>query len=399
MESEILNRMEVELTRTSMNENYFHRAIELAGLSHGTCSPNPNVGAVIVKNGRIIGEGRTQPCGQDHAEVQALKNATENPAGAELYVTLEPCCHFGKTPPCTNAIIAAGIKTVYAGIHDPNPKVDGKGFSALIAAGIHVESGFEKERIEKQLEAYLVWIRKQRPYILMKTASSLDGRLTAKDGTSRWITGEPARREVHRLRQSSDAVLTGIGTVLKDDPLLTCRLEGNDRQPVRIVLDSHLRMPDDARLFNDPNPIIIFHASNDTSRVEALSSRAELVKVPLKDSVLSLPAVFDEIYARRLQTVLVEAGGTLNSALLREHRVDKWIAFQAPITLGEGMPLFPGLGIHSLSKAMHFKLDHVEQVGSDIQLTLYPRYQRLMLRLGNEGLSRLLVQIPSRPNA
>lgn len=379
-----------------MHETFFARAFELASMSRGACSPNPNVGAVIVSGGRIIGEGRTQPCGQDHAEVQALKSVSESPAGADLYVTLEPCCHHGKTPPCTDAIIASGIRRVFIGIQDPNPKVDGKGIARLMEAGIQVETGFMQEQIGKQLEAYLHWIRRQRPFVVLKTASSLDGRVAARDGSSRWITGEAARQDVHRLRGEADAILTGIGTVLHDDPRLTCRMEAATRQPLRVVLDTRLRTPVDGKLLEtaDQAPLLIVHDCDDTVRSDLLANRAELLRIPATDGRIPLRMLLGELYRRGIQTILVEAGPSLAGSLLRERLIDKWVAYQAPAVLGDGLPIFAGLEIPDLGSALHFKTDSVERIGDDVRIVAYPRYERITLRSANAGLSRLMVKIP-----
>ena len=224
------------------NEKFMNRAIEIAENGRGKCSPNPFVGAVIVKNDTIIAEGFTQPCGFDHAEIQALKKCGEGSAGADLYVSLEPCAHYGKTPPCAEAIIKAGIVNVYAGIQDPNPKVNGKGFSMLKQAGINVEFGFFENHIKKQLEYYLTWVQTRKPFVMMKNAVSLDGRIAAENGNSKWITNDKSRQIVHELRNEVDAVLTTINTVVKDNPTLNVRLKDVYKHPLRVILDPLLEI-------------------------------------------------------------------------------------------------------------------------------------------------------------
>ncbi len=224
-------------------KHYMQLAIKVAENGRGKCSPNPFVGSVIVKNNQVISEGWTLEYGSDHSEIQALKKAGKRAKGATLFVTLEPCSHYGKTPPCTNAIIAAGIKEVYIGIYDPNPLVKGKGIAMLKEAGIDVHYGFGEDKIRTQLEYYLCFIQKERPFVTWKTALTLDGKYAAEDGTARWITGKKAREYAHKLRSENDVVLTGIKTILIDDPTLNVRLPGNYKQPLRVVLDPFLKIP------------------------------------------------------------------------------------------------------------------------------------------------------------
>jgi diaminohydroxyphosphoribosylaminopyrimidine deaminase/5-amino-6-(5-phosphoribosylamino)uracil reductase len=235
----------LEEKKRHIDMGYMKRALELAENGIGKTSPNPLVGAVIVKNGRIIGEGWHEKYGGDHAEVNAIKNAIEPVESAEIYVNLEPCCHYGKTPPCSKMIIEKGIKRVIIGAADPNPKVDGGGIKALIDAGIEVTIGVMEEKCRKLNEVFYYYHEKRRPFVVAKTAISLDGKTTAPSGESKWITGEVARNEVQHLRNRYSAIMVGIGTVIKDDPELTCRIEG-DKNPVRIILDSNLRISSDS---------------------------------------------------------------------------------------------------------------------------------------------------------
>ena len=231
-----------------MNDtSYMKRAIALAKKGEGWVNPNPMVGAVIVKNGCIVGEGYHQQCGKPHAERNALVSCTESPEGATLYVTLEPCCHYGRTPPCTDAILKSGITKVVIGSNDPNPKVAGKGMMLLKAAGITVKEGVFKSKCDQLNPVYFHFVTTGIPYLVMKYAMTLDGKTSTASGVSPWITGESARLDVHRLRHKYSGIMVGIGTVLKDDPLLTCRLK-NGKNPIRIICDSHLRIPLDCQI-------------------------------------------------------------------------------------------------------------------------------------------------------
>ncbi|MEE8443185.1 MAG: bifunctional diaminohydroxyphosphoribosylaminopyrimidine deaminase/5-amino-6-(5-phosphoribosylamino)uracil reductase RibD, partial [Dehalococcoidia bacterium] len=259
-----------------------HHALGLAQQALGTTSPNPSVGAVLVRDGDIVGEGFTQPAGQAHAEVVAIGQAGEQARGATLYVTLEPCCCFGRTPPCTQAIIQAGVSEVHLALFDPNPLVEGKGKTELEEVGIRVVVGEEETACRKLNEAYFKFITTGSPLVIAKIATSLDGKIATSSGETRWITGEVARRRAHRLRATSDAVLVGIGTMLADDPQLTARDEHDrplSRQPLRVIMDSLGRTPDTARLFREPGPVLLVGAAIPHGREKALKERgAELVQ-------------------------------------------------------------------------------------------------------------------------
>lgn len=355
---------------------YMQRAIELAEQARGKCSPNPFVGAVIVQDGKIIGEGFTQAYGSDHAEVQAIKNCSQSPIGAEIYVTLEPCSHYGKTPPCALAIIESGIKKVFYGISDPNPLVAGKGNLMLINAGIEVEFGLCDDIINQQLEYYLTYITKKRPFVILKTATTLDGRIAAQDGSSRWISCETSRIRTHELRQEADAIITGIGTVIGDDPLLNVRLDNPYKQPVRVILDSNLSLPLSSQIAmtaHDQKTIIfsnskILHAEKEKA-IKALG--IEIIKIASPSVNLKLETVLNELYKRKITMVMVESGSHINTSFLKAGLVDKIYAFIAPKLLGGDYTAWKNIGIESIDKALDLYNVKIEQIDQDILITAY----------------------------
>jgi diaminohydroxyphosphoribosylaminopyrimidine deaminase / 5-amino-6-(5-phosphoribosylamino)uracil reductase len=356
--------------------SYMQRAVDLAEKARGKCSPNPFVGAVIVKNGRVIGEGWTQSYGSDHAEVQAIKNCSEPCNDADIYVTLEPCSHYGKTPPCAKAIIENGIKSVYIGIPDPNTLVSGQGIAMLSEAGIQVNTGFLADIITKQLEHYLTWITKQRPFVILKTAVSLDGRIAAEDGSSKWITCEESRKRVHELRQEADAVLTGIGTVLKDDPLLNVRLKNPHKQPLRIILDTNLSIPLQSKIaLTAAEYKTLVFTGKDTSnpaKEEKLNELGvEICRIDSDGCKLDLQQLLAELYNRKIQLVMVEAGTKLNSSFLKAGLVDKLYMFIAPKLLGGSHLAWQDIGIGNIEQSLNLKGVEYTSVGTDILLTAY----------------------------
>ncbi len=360
-------------------ERFFELAFNLAEKGRGKSGINPFVGAVIVKNSRVIGRGYTQECGKNHAEIEALLDADESAEGAELYVTLEPCCHYGRTLPCTNALIEAGIKRVFAGITDPNPLVNGKGFAALQDAGIEVRTGFWQEKIEKQLEYYLTYRRKNRPFIIMKNAVTLDGKIATGKGDSKWISSPESREYSHRLRREAGAVVTGIDTVLSDDPLLNVRLSGKTEPVLRIVLDSLLRMPLNSRIVKTAaeTPTIIYKREGycDIHKEEELiRNRLHIASLPSeKPGYISLPALMKDLNSLELPVLMVEAGTRLSSSFLKARLVDKIYYFISPIIVGGNNNVFRALGIDKLSQAVNVNIDRIEQVGKDLLVISYPQ--------------------------
>ena len=347
------------------NEKYMRHAINLAKTAAGHTNPNPMVGAVIVKDGRIIGLGCHERYGELHAERKALQQLTEPADGAEMYVTLEPCCHYGKQPPCTEAVIKSGIKRVIIGSADPNPKVAGKGVRQLRAAGIEVIEDFMREECDSINPVFFHYITRNIPYVALKYAMTADGRIATDAGKSMWITGEEARAHVHTLRNYYSGILAGIGTVLADDPLLTCRMPGG-RNPVRIILDSDLRIPMESRLVQTAKetPLIVIRrkkeqpASQKTGAVPVDPERAEMLaeRQALLEAAgvtvlavgedaygLRIPEVLQELGKRKIDGILVEGGGHVNASFVRAGAVQHIYAYvgaqnlrRQPISAGPG---------------------------------------------------------------
>ena len=363
------------------------KAIREAEKARGLCSPNPFVGAVIAKDDRIIASGHTQACGSDHAEVQALKKAGKRAKGADLFVTLEPCSHHGKTPPCTDAIIQAGIKRVFFGIRDPNPLVNsdidtpGPGIISMREAGIQVEWGFLREQISRQLEYFLCRIQKDRPFVILKSALSMDGKYAAADGSSRWISNQSSRIYTHKLRQEVDAMLVGISTVVKDDPLLTVRLPRIKRQPLRAVLDAYLDIPLDSALIKsiDTAPLLVVHshASDATIQSKAAVLRGLGVRLACVDSqneLLDLRQALGVLHELGYYSVMLESAGPLAAAFINQQLVDKLIFFYGAKLLGGLHSALADLDIANIDSALELQSTEVRDLDGDLMLSAYPRY-------------------------
>lgn len=323
-------------------EQFMKRAIELAKQGAGWTAPNPLVGAVVVKNGRVIGEGYHRKYGELHAERNALAACTEDPAGATLYVTLEPCCHYGKTPPCTEIIIEKKIAKVVIGSRDPNPKVAGKGARILREHGIEVVEDYMREACDALNPVFFHYITTKTPYVVLKFAMTLDGKIATRTGASKWITGEAARNHVHQLRGRYAGILAGIGTVLADDPMLNCRIDGA-HQPLRIILDSHLRIPMGSRLVRSakeyPLLIVCNESTRDreegTSRIQKLEEAgAKVWTLPEKDGHPDLNVLMQRLGEEKIDSVLIEGGGTVNEDALKAHIVHRVYAYIAPKIFG-----------------------------------------------------------------
>ena len=352
------------------------RALALARRARGQTSPNPMVGAVVARGGRVIAEGYHRRAGQPHAEAIALERAGPRARGATLYVTLEPCCHQGRTPPCTDAVIASGVRRVVAAMRDSNPLVAGKGLARLRRAGIEVQVGVLEEEARRLNEAYSHFITTGRPFVTLKLAASLDGKIASRTRESRWITGQQARFHVHRLRAESDAVMVGIGTALADDPRLTGRL-GAPRQPVRIVVDSLARLPTDAAMLREPGGRVIVAATRRAPkpRVDALRrAGAEVLFVRARGGRVDLGPLLDALGRREITSVLVEGGSELAGSLLDERLVNRFVLFLAPILIGgkEAPTIAGGKGVAHLRDAL--RLDHLtlRRLGPDLLITAYP---------------------------
>jgi diaminohydroxyphosphoribosylaminopyrimidine deaminase/5-amino-6-(5-phosphoribosylamino)uracil reductase len=348
------------------------RALELAERGLATTHPNPCVGCVIAHDGRIVGEGWHERAGEAHAEVMALGAAGAAAAGASAYVTLEPCSHFGRTPPCTDALIQARIARVVFAIGDPNPRVGGAGALKLRQAGIEVESGLLAREAEELNVGYLSRMRRRRPWVRIKLAMSLDGRTALANGMSRWITSEPARRDVQQWRARSSAVLTGIGTVLADDPRLDVRVGAVRRQPLRVILDSRLRTPAAARILAKPGAALLFSAIDEPARRGALELQGAKVE-RLADSRPDLGQVLARLAELEVNEVLVEAGPTLAGAFLQGGFADELLLYIAPVLLGpQARPLLQLPELSDLAQGRRYTIMDLCAVGADVRLRLRP---------------------------
>ncbi|GAB4338775.1 MAG: bifunctional diaminohydroxyphosphoribosylaminopyrimidine deaminase/5-amino-6-(5-phosphoribosylamino)uracil reductase RibD [Calditrichia bacterium] len=349
------------------DRDYMQLALEMAQKGAGQTSPNPLVGSVIVKNGKIIGQGYHRKYGEKHAEAAAIDSASEPVKGATLYCNLEPCCHTSpekKTPPCAQRIIREGIQRVVIATTDPNPLVNGKGVEMLRQAGIEVQIGVEKEAATKLNEAYLKWAKTNEPFIHLKIAQSVDGRIATSTGHSQWITNAAARKRVHWWRVTHDAVLVGANTVLKDDPTLTVR-EVEGRNPLRIILDDQLQIPEAARILNLPDPektLIFTFAEKSSPKFVRLSQKGvQLISLENSgDGYIPLRQVIGSLTERKVTSILVEGGGEIFTSFVKERLFDKISVFIAPLIIGEGIESIGSLGISSLEEALRLENISIE---------------------------------------
>ncbi len=358
------------------DQRYMIRALQLARRGLDTTHPNPRVGCVLVRDGAVIGEGWHRRAGEPHAEAYALVEAGERARGATAYVTLEPCCHHGRTPPCTDTLLAAGVSRVVAAMQDPNPLISGGGFAQLRAAGVEVECGLLEAEALALNAGFVTRAIHGRPLVRCKLAMSLDGRTALASGESQWITGPAARRDVQRLRARSSAILTGIGTLLADDPALTVRLPEVERQPLRVVLDPNLDTPVTARTLHQPGQVLILcgEAVNGDRQQVLRSDRVEVQAVPTaSDGLLDLAAVMAELGRRELNEVHTECGPVLAGALLRAGLLDELVLYLAPVLLGDtarGLLHLPGL--ESMDQRVALTVDDIRAVGGDWRITARP---------------------------
>lgn len=353
-----------------MNDNdYMAAALQLAGKGCGFTSPNPMVGAVIVKNGEIIGQGWHEKYGEAHAERNALTACTENPKGATMYVTLEPCCHYGKQPPCVDAIIEAGIRRVVIGSSDPNPLVSGKGIEILRRQGVTVTEHILQKECDRLNEVFFHYIQTKRPFVVMKYAMTMDGKIATQTGVSKWVTGEIARRHVAVQRHRYTAIMAGIGTVLADDPLLTCRIDGG-KNPIRIICDTSLRTPLTARVVSTAEqiPTIIATCCQDKNRSSPYEKKGcHILSVGEKNCHIDLEQLMDVLGQKQIDSILLEGGGTLNWSALSCGIVQKVQAYIAPKLFGGQTAKTPieGCGVCSPATAFQLKNSRVLRLGED----------------------------------
>lgn len=382
-----------------MHEQYMQQALELAARARGRTSPNPLVGAVIVKDGQIVGRGYHQKAGTPHAEVHALREAGEQARGAAMYVTLEPCSHYGRTPPCSQAVIEGGLAEVYVAMVDPNPKVAGQGIQQIGDAGIKVEVGIMEKEARQLNEIFIKYITTKRPFVLLKTAMTLDGKIAARTGHARWVTGPEARRKVHRIRDEYDAILVGVNTVLADDPELTCRLNGAEpscppeesdrgpeeadrlgRDPIRLILDSRGRTPPKARILRVESPAPTIIVTTDLAPEENLAglkaAGADIITLPHREGRIDLTELLNELGRREISSLLAEGGAEVGAAFLDAALVDKVLWFIAPKIVGGKDAPGPvgGAGRGRMDEALALKDMTWGRIGNDFYVEGYPDY-------------------------
>lgn len=359
-----------------MDTTYMHRAIELAEKGRGRTSPNPLVGAVVVKDSRVVGEGFHEVVGGPHAEVNALSCAGKDANDATMYVTLEPCCVYGRTPPCTEAIIKAGIGEVVVGIEDPNPQVSGSGIDELKNKGIKVRSGILTERVASQNEAYIKYITTGYPFVLMKVAMSMDGKIAGDQKEHTIISNQVSRKTVHILRDRYDAIVVGIGTVLSDDPLLTARIEGRKlKNPLRVIVDSSLRIPLESKIVKTAKQVktLVACSNGEKSRKNRLLARGiEVLDLPGKDGQVDLRALLIELGKREMASVLWEGGSKLNTSALRTGVIDKVLFFIAPLLVGnKNAPGVINDALKESGKIYQLQISNVCMVEGDLMVEAY----------------------------
>lgn len=357
---------------SAADHEYMTRALRLAARGLYSTSPNPRVGCVIVRDGRVVGEGWHQRAGEAHAEVLALRGAGGAARGASVYVSLEPCSHHGRTPPCAEALIDAGVARVVAAMRDPNPQVSGRGIELLTLAGIQAQVGLLEDAARELNLGFVSRMTRGRPWLRLKTAASLDGKTALENGASKWITGAPARADVQRWRARACAILTGVGTVRADDPRMNVREVNTSRQPLKVIVDSRLATPPTARIL--AGGALIACATDDSERRAALEAAgAEILRLPGADGRVDLAALLAELARRGVNELHAEAGATLNGALLAAGLVDEWLAYFAPLVLGHAARgLFDLPALTDMAGRRGFKLHDLARLGDDFRLSLRP---------------------------
>jgi diaminohydroxyphosphoribosylaminopyrimidine deaminase/5-amino-6-(5-phosphoribosylamino)uracil reductase len=353
---------------TAADHDHMARALELAALGLNSTTPNPRVGAVIVKDGRVVGEGWHRRAGEPHAEMLALAQAGAKARGATAYLTLEPCSHFGRTPPCVRSLIDARIARVVTAMEDPNPRVNGQGLAQLREAGIDVRCGLLQAEARALNPGFVSRMARGLPWVRMKVAASLDGRTALRNGESQWITGEAARADGHAWRARSCAILTGIGTVRDDDPQMNVRLVETDRQPLKVLVDSRLEVALEASLLRTGRVLIACAIDNPGKEAELRDRGCEVLKLSNARGKVDLPALMRELAARELNELHVEAGFRLNGSLLREGCVDELVIYLAPALLGDAVGMFDLPPLDDLERRRKLSIVSVDRVGDDIRV-------------------------------
>jgi diaminohydroxyphosphoribosylaminopyrimidine deaminase/5-amino-6-(5-phosphoribosylamino)uracil reductase len=359
--------------------DYMEQALSLAGLSLGQVSPNPAVGAVVVKGEEVVGQGYTQPPGSAHAEIVALERAGSAARGSVMYVTLEPCCHYGRTPPCTGAIVDAGIAEVHMAMLDPNPLVSGKGEEELRQQGISTFVGEHEEEAREINEAYIKYVTTGIPFVTAKFAMSLDGKIATRSGDSKWISNQESRRYVHSLRHITDAVMVGVNTVLTDDPLLTCRCGERGgvikKQPLRVIVDTNGRTPVTAQVFGEPGRALLALGQGVKPEIVEIykSVNADVVELPLDEGLVDLTQLLKVLGQREITSVLVEGGGKLLGYMFDHKLIDKVIAFVAPVIIGgsEAETAVGGRGVDRIADSIRLERVTAMKCNGDVMVSGY----------------------------
>jgi len=357
-----------------MDNHYMKLAIQMAKETIGQTAPNPVVGCVIVNNGEIVGLGAHLKAGEAHAERHALEMAQEKADGASMYVTLEPCSHHGRTPPCADAVIEAGVSKVIVASTDPNPQVAGEGITRMRKAGIEVILGVMKEEADELNRVFFHYMQSSKPYVTLKMATSIDGKIATSSGESQWITGDQARLDGHRLRHEHDAIIVGVDTVIQDDPTLTTRLDQGGKNPVRIVLDRTLRTPLNSNIVTDqkaPTWIVTTSSADEKKKREFEKLGVELIV--LDDEYISISSMLTALAGRQITSVLVEGGGHVNDSFLRSGDFQRVVKYMAPILIGgeKARSSFSGNGIRNLNDAPRLEMKSMEQIGNDVKFVFY----------------------------
>jgi len=368
--SHLANNVEAPSEEVSSDQIFMQQVLGLAAQGVNSTQPNPMVGCIIVNDGEIVGQGYHHKAGEFHAERLALQQAGVKARGATAYVSLEPCCHQGRTPPCTDGLIDAGISRVVAAMRDPNPLVEGGGFELLQGAGIEVEFGVLEEQARWLNRGFVSRMARKRPWVMLKSAATLDGRTAAYDGESKWITSSQARESVQTLRASCSAIITGVGTVLSDDPQMNVRDPQQERQPWRVVLDSQLQMPLEARIIGGDQKLVIFTLSDDLEKMAALiEAGAEVIRLDSDGPQLDLVKVLSELAKWQCNEVFIEAGQTLSGAFVEAGLVDELVLFYAGSVLGDqGKSMFKFGSPMPFQGKAHFKVCDTTMVGEDVRI-------------------------------
>ncbi|WP_261129215.1 bifunctional diaminohydroxyphosphoribosylaminopyrimidine deaminase/5-amino-6-(5-phosphoribosylamino)uracil reductase RibD [Bacillus sp. Marseille-Q3570] len=356
--------------------SYMNLAIEMAKHTAGQTAPNPRVGAVVVNKGEMVGLGAHLKAGEGHAEVHALQMAGDKAKGATMYVTLEPCSHHGKTPPCADLVIERGIKTIYIATTDPNPLVAGRGIQRLRDAGLEVHVGLNEKHAIELNPFFNHYMTTNLPFVTLKSASSIDGKIATKTGHSKWITGAEARLDVHRYRHEHDAILVGVNTIIKDDPSLTTRLPSGGKNPIRIILDTHLRIPAQSKVLNDRKAQTWVVTGSQVSETEIQSMQNDNIRIlKMNEEKITILAVLERLSEEKITSLFVEGGGTVHASFINEKAFQQVVTYLAPMLIGGAASpsIIGGEGIERISDAMELEMVSYEKIGKDLKIVSIPK--------------------------